>query len=88
MAPTAWSAWALAALARSASRPAAAREDRRAALHLLADLRRAATAAGALPERVDARTGVPRSTTPLAWPHGFAILALRELWPLKGGASG
>jgi glucoamylase len=70
MAPTAWSAWSLAALG-----------DRRAALHLLADLRRAATPAGALPERVDARTGVPRSTTPLAWPHAFAILALRKLWP-------
>jgi glycosyl hydrolase family 15 len=69
-APTAWSAWSLAALG-----------ERRAALHLLGDLRRAATPAGALPERVDARTGVPRSTTPLAWPHAFAILALRELWP-------
>ncbi|MBK5220339.1 MAG: hypothetical protein JJE35_11220, partial [Thermoleophilia bacterium] len=46
-----------------------------------ADLRRAATPAGALPERVDAQTGIPRSTTPLAWPHAFAILALRELWP-------
>ncbi len=37
--------------------------------------------AGALPERVDATTGVPRSTTPLAWSHAFAILALRQLWP-------
>jgi hypothetical protein len=54
---------------------------RRQALRLLGDLRRAATPAGALPERVDARTGVPRSTTPLAWSHAFAILALRELWP-------
>jgi GH15 family glucan-1,4-alpha-glucosidase len=35
-----------------------------------------------LPERVDARTGTPTSTTPLAWSHAFAILALRELWPL------
>jgi GH15 family glucan-1,4-alpha-glucosidase len=69
-APTAWSAWALAALG-----------DRGTALRLLADLRRAATRAGALPERVDARTGVPRSTTPLAWSHAFAILALRQLWP-------
>jgi hypothetical protein len=69
-APTAWTAWSLAALG-----------ERRTALHLLADLRRAATPAGALPERVDARTGVPRSTTPLAWSHAFAILALRELWP-------
>ena len=66
-APTAWSAWALAALG-----------DRGAALRLLGDLRRAATPAGSLPERVDARTGVPRSTTPLAWSHAFAVLALRE----------
>jgi hypothetical protein len=69
-APTAWTAWSLAALG-----------ERRQALHLLADLRRAATPAGALPERVDARTGVPRSTTPLAWSHAFTILALQELWP-------
>ena len=80
-APTAWAAWALAALARAAPAPAAARRDRHQALRLLADLRRAATPAGALPERVDAQTGVPRSTTPLAWPHSFAILALHELWP-------
>jgi glucoamylase len=86
MAPTAWTAWALAALARSAATPAAARVDRRQALHLLGDLRRAATPAGALPERVDAETGVPRSTTPLAWPHAFAILALRELWPSLRGS--
>jgi glucoamylase len=69
-APTAWSAWSLAALG-----------ERRAALGLLADLRRAATPAGDLPERVDVLTGVPRSTTPLAWSHAFAILALRQLWP-------
>jgi glucoamylase len=69
-APTAWTAWSLAALG-----------ERRQALRLLADLRRAATPAGALPERVDAHTGVPRSTTPLAWSHAFAILALQELWP-------
>ncbi|HEY7255154.1 MAG TPA: glycoside hydrolase family 15 protein [Solirubrobacterales bacterium] len=68
-APTAWSAWSLAALGA-----------RRAALRLMADLRRAATPLGLLPERVDARTGIPRSTTPLAWSHAFAILALRELW--------
>jgi hypothetical protein len=80
-APTAWSAWSLAALAESVSTPAAARTDRRQALRLLTDLRRATTAAGALPERVDAETGVPRSTTPLAWSHAFAILALRQLWP-------
>jgi len=69
-APTAWTAWSLAALG-----------ERRSALRLLRDLRRSATAAGMLPERVDAETGVPRSTTPLAWSHAFAILALRELWP-------
>lgn len=69
-APTAWSAWSLAALG-----------DRRDALCLLADLRRAATPPGLLPERVDARTGVPRSTTPLAWSHAFLVLALQELWP-------
>lgn len=69
-APTAWTAWSLAALG-----------ERRAALRLMAELRRAATPAGLLPERVDARTGVPTSTTPLAWSHGFAILALRQLWP-------
>jgi hypothetical protein len=97
MAPTAWSAWALAGLAADrASEERAARTNlpaardgearsprylRRAALRLLADLRRAATPAGALPERVDARTGVPTSTTPLLWSSAFAVLALRELWP-------
>jgi GH15 family glucan-1,4-alpha-glucosidase len=83
-APTAWSAWSLAALARWDTRrgaAATARHDRRLSLRLLADLRRAATSAGTLPERVDARTGVPRSTTPLAWSHAFAILTLQELWP-------
>jgi glycosyl hydrolase family 15 len=69
-APTAWTAWSLAALG-----------ERRQALGLLANLRRAATPAGVLPERVGARTAVPRSTTPLAWSHAFAILALHELWP-------
>jgi len=73
-APTAWSAWSLAALG-----------ERRAALHLMAELRRAATPTGMLPERVDAHTGIPTSTTPLAWSHAFAILALRQLWP--SGAS-
>jgi hypothetical protein len=72
-APTAWTAWSLAALG-----------ERRRALRLLGDLRRAATPAGALPERVDAHSGVPRSTTPLAWSHAFAILALLKLWPPKG----
>jgi GH15 family glucan-1,4-alpha-glucosidase len=42
-----------------------------------------------LPERVDARTGIPRSTTPLAWSHAFAVLALLELWPpASAGGSG
>jgi glucoamylase len=68
-APTAWSAWSLAALG-----------DSRQALDLLAALRRASTPAGDLPERVDAHTGIPRSTTPLAWSHAFAILALGQLW--------
>jgi len=95
-APTAWSAWSLAALAiRESAHPTAARRDRGAAVGLLADLRRAATPAGALPERVDARTGIPTSTTPLAWSAAFAVLALRELWPqearrppVRDGASG
>ncbi len=69
-APTAWTAWGLAALG-----------ERPAALRLMAELRRAATPAGMLPERVDARTGIPTSTTPLAWSHAFAILAIRQLWP-------
>ncbi len=69
-APTAWTAWSLAALG-----------ERRAALRLMAALRRVATPAGMLPERVDARTGIPTSTTPLAWSHAFAVLALRQLWP-------
>ncbi len=82
-APTAWTAWSLAALSGHDRRgsAAAALRERRAALRLLGDLRRAATPAGDLPERVDAETGIPRSTTPLAWSHAFAILALRQLWP-------
>jgi Glycosyl hydrolases family 15 len=75
-APTAWTAWSLAALG-----------ERRAALHLLAALRRASTSTGALPERVDAQTGIPTSTTPLAWSHAFAILALRQLWPNRASHS-
>jgi glucoamylase len=85
-APTAWSAWSLATLARidwRAGRRRGAAIDRTAALRLLGDLRRAATPAGLLPERVDARTGRPTSTTPLAWSHAFAILAIRELWPAR-----
>ncbi|HWI95020.1 MAG TPA: glycoside hydrolase family 15 protein [Solirubrobacterales bacterium] len=69
-APTAWTAWSLDALG-----------ERPTALHLMADLHRAATPAGMLPERVDAHTGTPTSTTPLAWSHAFAVLALRQLWP-------
>jgi glucoamylase len=83
-APTAWSAWSLAALARQDRRAgfaAVASRERGAALGLVAALRRAATPLGLLPERVDAETGFPASTTPLAWSHAFAVLALRELWP-------
>ncbi|HSS03756.1 MAG TPA: glycoside hydrolase family 15 protein [Solirubrobacterales bacterium] len=84
-APTAWTAWAFAALAnhdrRAAGQPSLSRQDRLTALRLMADLRRAATPLGLLPERVDAQTGLPRSTTPLAWSHALAILSLRELWP-------
>ncbi len=80
-APTAWSAWSLATLARLDRSAQTAARDRAAALRLLAALRRAATPAGLLPERVDADTGVPRSTTPLAWSHAFTALALLELWP-------
>ena len=83
-APTAWCAWSLATLWRIDSRVGHRREaaaDRRAALSLMADLRRAATRRGLLPERVDAQTGAPASTTPLAWSHAFAILAIRALWP-------
>jgi hypothetical protein len=93
-APTAWSAWALAALAAEPHGPdgrdprtnlPAVREgggpSRRAALELIADLRRAATPAGDLPERVDVHSGVPTSTTPLLWSSAFTVLALRELWP-------
>jgi glucoamylase len=74
-AATAWTAWSLAALG-----------ERHAALHLVAELRRASTPTGMLPERVDADTGIPISTTPLAWSHAFAILALRALWPQRGYA--
>lgn len=69
-APTAGTAWSLAALG-----------ERQAALRLMAELRRDETSDGFLPERVDAHTGVPTSTTPLAWSHAFAILAIRQLWP-------
>jgi glucoamylase len=88
-APTAWSAWALAALWRTGVRDPRTnlpvREgggpSRRAALGLFSDLRRAATPAGDFPERVGVHTGIPTSTTPLLWSSAFAVLALRELWP-------
>ena len=72
-APTAWTAWSLAALG-----------ERREALRLLGSLRRAANGAGLLPERVSDLEGVADSTTPLGWSHAFALLALRELWPASG----
>jgi GH15 family glucan-1,4-alpha-glucosidase len=87
-APTAWTAWGLAGLSREAAARgdlATARVDRRAALRPMAALRRASTPLGLLPERVDAATGAPRSTTPLGWSHAFAILAIRELWPVRAG---
>jgi hypothetical protein len=71
-APTAWSAWALIELGE----PIAA--DR-----LLDELRRAATPQSLLPERVDAGDGHPTSTTPLAWSHAFAILALRARYSVR-----
>jgi glucoamylase len=69
-APTAWSAWALVELG-----------DTRAADRLLAELHRAETPHGTLPERLDAATGTPTSTTPLAWSHAFAVVALRARYP-------
>jgi hypothetical protein len=69
-APTAWSAWTLTELGNVG-----------AADRLLAELRRAETPAGTLPERVDDADGHPTSTTPLAWSHAFAILALRARYP-------
>jgi glucoamylase len=72
-APTAWSAWALAKLGET-----------RAADRLLSELHRAETRAGTLPERVDAQDGRPTSTTPLAWSHAFAILALRARYGRAG----
>jgi glycogen debranching enzyme len=71
-APTAWSAWALVELGKT-----------RAADRLLRELRRAATPHGTLPERVSAVDGHPTSTTPLAWSHAFAILALRARFPAQ-----
>ena len=73
-APTAWSAWALVELG-----------ELHAADRLLGELRRAATPVGTLPERVDSADGHPTSTTPLAWSHAFAILALRARYPGQRG---
>jgi hypothetical protein len=75
-APTAWSAWALVELG-----------ELRVADRLLAELHRAETPYGTLPERVDARTGEPTSTTPLGWSHAFAILALRARYAGQRGAT-
>jgi glucoamylase len=69
-APTAWSAWALVELGET-----------KAADRLLDELHRAEAPEGTLPERVDATTGAPASTTPLAWSHAFAILALLARYP-------
>jgi hypothetical protein len=83
-APTAWTAWSLATLTQRDRRRGAvsvARREHAAALQLMAALRRDATPTGLLPERVDALTGTPTSTTPLGWSHAFTILALRQLWP-------
>ncbi|MDX6662434.1 MAG: glucoamylase [Solirubrobacterales bacterium] len=70
---TAATAWSAAALARL--------DDRKAADRLLEALRRAATPAGLLPERTGLTSGLPLSTTPLAWSHAWQILALRARWP-------
>jgi hypothetical protein len=72
-APTAWSAWALVRLG-----------ERQAADRLFAELRRAATPEGTLPERVSSSDGSPLSTAPLAWSHAFAALALLERYPRDG----
>ena len=69
-APTAWTAAALAELGETT-----------AADRMLRALRAAATDDGMLPERVDAESGEPLSTTPLAWSHAFAILALEARYP-------
>jgi hypothetical protein len=65
-APTAWAAWGLARLGEDA-----------AADRLLGALRRSRAQPGTLPERVSPADGVARSTTPLAWSHAMAVLALR-----------
>lgn len=69
-AATASTAWSLAVLG-----------ERQQALRLMRAVNRAATPLGLLPERADIENGLPRSTTPLAWSHAFALLALQELWP-------
>jgi hypothetical protein len=72
-APTAWTALALERLG-----------ERKQADRLLAALKRSATPQGMLPERVDDSTGTPLSTTPLAWSHAWAVLALLERYPPQG----
>jgi hypothetical protein len=69
-APTAWAAWGLARLGEEA-----------AADRLLEALRRSRAGPGTLPERVSIDDGVPTSTTPLAWSHAMAVLALRARYP-------
>lgn len=73
----------MATLAQREPDPTRAHGNRRVALVNLGRLNNAATAMGTIPERVDADTGIPRSTTPLAWSHAFAVLALHELWPSR-----
>ena len=73
-APTAWTAWSLATLAGS-------ERERRRALRLLAALRRAATPADTLPERVDEQTGLPESTTRSPGRTPSRSSPLRQLWP-------
>jgi hypothetical protein len=71
----------LPAVRKGGGPPDRSRRLRHRSLELLANLRRAATPAGDLPERVGVHTGIPTSTTPLLWSSALAVLALRELWP-------
>jgi hypothetical protein len=67
--------------------PSKRRSSSSPAGRLLRALRRA-TPHATLPERVNAEDGNPTSTTPLAWSHAFAILALRTRYPAgeRGGS--
>lgn len=69
MAETAHVAWAFSASG-----------DRRTARKLIGQLLRASRSTGLLPERVDDESGVPTSTTPLAWAHAATVLALDEMY--------